>query len=257
MTARVRGVIAARANARIDEQRRVVDVDVDAASRRRADGGRRVAAGVARPSRPRRPAPMPSARKRQLQRVGAVGDRDARGGAAIGRELALEGLDLGTEDVLAAIQHARNRGVELRAQRRVMARKVVDARSSRARPRVIRVADPARGQRARATRRPNCRGPASRARATGHERMRARAPAEPAIGQRRAAAEPSASAGSRRTLERLALQAANDIAREEIRPTARASRRSARRASATTAVACTGGSIRPPCALRPNGIAPT
>ena len=45
--------------------------------------------------------------------------------AAVRGELALERLDLGPEDVPAAVVHARDRRVELGAQRRVVAREVV------------------------------------------------------------------------------------------------------------------------------------
>ena len=109
----------------IDVQRRLVDVRIDGRRTGRADRRRGVAAGV-RDRRDLVARADAERTERELERVGAVADRDARRGAAVRRELALERLDLGTEDVVAAIVDARDGGVELRAERRVVAREIVE-----------------------------------------------------------------------------------------------------------------------------------
>ena len=108
----------------VHQQRRCVDLDVGRRRARRADRRRRVHAGirrgrdlVARPDRERA--------QRELERIGAVADRHALARAAVRGELALERLDLGAEDVPAAVLNARDRRIELGAQRRVVAREVV------------------------------------------------------------------------------------------------------------------------------------
>jgi len=50
------------------------------------------------------------------QRVGSVADADGVFGAHMRREFPLELLHLGTEDEAAAVEHARDRGVEFGAQ---------------------------------------------------------------------------------------------------------------------------------------------
>ena len=109
---------------RVHQQRRRVDLDVGGHRARGADRRRRVHPGirrgrdlVARTDRERA--------QRELERIRAVADGDALGGPAVRREFALEGLDLRAEDVPAAIVDARNRRVELGAQRRVVARQIV------------------------------------------------------------------------------------------------------------------------------------
>ena len=56
--------------------------------------------------------------ERDRDRLGSVGDPDRLAHAEVGGELALERLDLGTEDEAAAVENPRDSGRDLLAQRR-------------------------------------------------------------------------------------------------------------------------------------------
>ena len=58
--------------------------------------------------------------EREHERIGAVGDADRVGHAEIGGRLALERLDLGTEDEAAGLEHLGEALLQLRDQRRVL-----------------------------------------------------------------------------------------------------------------------------------------
>ena len=115
-----------------------VDLHVGGCRARRADRRRRVHAGV-RHRRDRVARTDGERAQRELERIGAVADGDALGGADVRREFALEGLDFRPEDVPAASVDPRHRRFELRAQRRVMPREIVERDHARqpaaARPR--------------------------------------------------------------------------------------------------------------------------
>ena len=113
MTARAVGAATQRRG--IHQQRRFVDLHIRGHRACRADRRRRVHPGVG-DRRNRVAGPIESARKRELERIGAVADGDALGNADVCREFALEGLHFRAQDVPAAIVNPRHRGFELRAQ---------------------------------------------------------------------------------------------------------------------------------------------
>jgi hypothetical protein len=93
---------------------------VDVAEDRTRTGGRdRLGAGVERERGHDDLVARADAERAQPdgQRIGPVRHPDRVLGRAVAGELALEGLDLGTENELAAVDHARDRGIDLGAQR--------------------------------------------------------------------------------------------------------------------------------------------
>ena len=55
--------------------------------------------------------------QRELERIRSAGDADAVRDAEVCGELGLEGVVLGAEDIATALEHARDRGVELASLR--------------------------------------------------------------------------------------------------------------------------------------------
>ncbi len=124
MTARVRGPEPGGERHGLHQQRRLVDVDIGGHRARGADRGGRIHARV----RGGDDLVLRADRERaqgKLERIGSVADRDALGRAAIRGELALERLDLGSENEPAAIADTGDRLVEEGAQRRVVPGQVV------------------------------------------------------------------------------------------------------------------------------------